>query len=57
MFFKEKGSLWSLMFRTLGKIFSRYFEIFLLETICMKCQNLFFLGKIRKISPICRLLN
>ena len=27
-----------------------------LETICMKCQILFW-GKIRKISPICRLLN
>ena len=24
-----------------------------LETICMKCQILCFLGKIRKISPIC----
>ena len=31
-------------------------KLSLLETICMKCLTLFS-GKIRKLSPICRLLN
>ena len=64
---------YSLTLCILGKMFSRrHFEIFffifprkkidiscklsLMVTVCMKCRNL-LMGKIRKISFVCRLLN